>query len=58
MKQEKIFIAGHRGMVGSSILGKLEHSNYSNIVTRTRQEMNLMNKHKVLDFFRDEKLTQ
>jgi GDP-L-fucose synthase len=56
VKQEKIFIAGHRGMVGSSILGKLEHSNYSNIVTRTRQEMNLMNKHKVLDFFRDEKI--
>ena len=38
----KIFVAGHRGMVGSAIVRRLEHSGYDNILVQTRQELNLL----------------
>ena len=38
----KIYIAGHRGMVGSAILRNLEAKGYSNILTRTSQELDLL----------------
>ena len=51
----KIYIAGHRGMVGSAIKRQLESLGYSNIITRTRQELDLLNQEAVANFFKQEK---
>ena len=50
----KIYIAGHRGMVGSAICRKLETEGYLNLVTRSRQELDLTRREKVEAFFREE----
>jgi GDP-L-fucose synthase len=54
-KDSKIFVAGHRGLVGSSIVRNLKDHGYLNIITKTRQELDLLNQKDVLDFFEDEK---
>ena len=54
-KQDKIYIAGHRGMVGSAILRNLEAAGYSNFVLRTPSELDLRNQQAVADFFEAEK---
>jgi GDP-L-fucose synthase len=54
-KDSKIFVAGHRGLVGSSIVRNLKDHGYVNIVTKTRQELDLLNQKDVFDFFEDEK---
>lgn len=54
-KQDKIFVAGHRGMVGSAIVRKLIHEGYTNIITRTSGELNLMDQRDVMSFFETEK---
>lgn len=54
-KDSKIFVAGHRGLVGSSIVRVLNERGYSNILTRTRNELNLLNQKEVFDFFDSEK---
>jgi GDP-L-fucose synthase len=54
-KDSKIFVAGHRGLVGSAIVRNLKENGYTNIVTKTRQELDLLNQKDVLDFFQDEK---
>ncbi len=51
----KIYIAGHRGMVGSGIERKLKKEGYNNIVTRTSSELDLRNQQAVNDFFEKEK---
>jgi GDP-L-fucose synthase len=51
----KIFIAGHRGMVGSAILRRLQAGGYSNFVLRTSDELDLRNQQQVNEFFRTEK---
>ena len=51
----KVYIAGHRGMVGSSILRKLEDHNHIDLITRTRSELDLTNSALVEDFFIQEK---
>ncbi|MBC5991598.1 GDP-L-fucose synthase [Pontibacter cellulosilyticus] len=51
----KIYVAGHRGMVGSAILKKLKSSGYENIITRTSSELDLRNQQAVHDFFESEK---
>ncbi|MFM9825234.1 GDP-L-fucose synthase family protein [Flavobacterium sp.] len=51
----KIFVAGHRGMVGSAIVKNLQQKGFTNIVTRTSTELNLINQHDVADFFATEK---
>jgi GDP-L-fucose synthase len=51
----KIFVAGHRGLVGSAIVRELQKLGYNNIVTRTREELDLMDVVKVKDFFMKEK---
>ncbi|HHS96251.1 MAG TPA: GDP-L-fucose synthase [Phaeodactylibacter sp.] len=51
----KIYIAGHRGMVGSAIHRKLTAQGYTNIITRTSHQLDLRNQQAVLDFFKDEK---
>jgi len=51
----KIYIAGHRGMVGSGLERKLRKQGYNNIVTRTSSELDLRNQQAVNDFFEKEK---
>ncbi|MCE7071008.1 GDP-L-fucose synthase [Dyadobacter sp. CY327] len=51
----KIYIAGHRGMVGSAIHRALTKKGYTNIVTRTSSELDLRNQQAVADFFEEEK---
>lgn len=53
-KNAKIYVAGHRGLVGSAIVRKLNADGYTNIVTRTRQELNLTNQAAVREFFASE----
>lgn len=52
---DKIFIAGHRGMVGSAILRKLESLGYTNVICRTSTELDLRRQQAVQDFFEAEK---
>ena len=51
----KIYIAGHRGMVGSAIHRQLVAEGYTNILTRTSSELDLRNQKAVFDFFENEK---
>ena len=57
-KQPKIYVAGHRGMVGSAIVRILIKSGQSNIVTRARSDLDLMNQSQVREFFDEEKPDQ
>ena len=50
-KQAKIYVAGHRGMVGSAIVRELQRQGYTNIITRTRQELDLTRQDAVEAFF-------
>ncbi|PWK77746.1 GDP-L-fucose synthase [Mucilaginibacter oryzae] len=54
-KDAKIYIAGHRGMVGSAILRKLENEGFTNFITRTSATLDLRNQQQVADFFSSEK---
>ncbi|MFC2188779.1 GDP-L-fucose synthase family protein [Fulvivirgaceae bacterium LMO-SS25] len=54
-KSAKIYIAGHRGMVGSAIHRRLKTDGYSNFITRTSKELDLRNQQAVADFFAAEK---
>ena len=51
----KIYVAGHRGMVGSAIVRELKKQGYYNIITRTHSELDLCNQQAVNDFFANEK---
>ena len=53
-KQAKIYVAGHRGMVGSAICRKLINSGYTNLVLRTSQELDLRDQQAVKTFFEEE----
>ncbi len=57
-KHQKIYVAGHRGMVGSAIVRHLEASGYSNLVVRTHAELDLTNQAAVAAFFEKEKPDQ
>lgn len=50
-KDMPVFVAGHRGLVGSAIVRQLKEAGYSNIITRTRQELDLLDQKTVNDFF-------
>ena len=54
-KDNKIYIAGHRGMVGSAIERKLRKEGYNNIITQTSKELDLTNQQAVAHFFQHEK---
>jgi GDP-L-fucose synthase len=54
-KSSKIYVAGHRGMVGSAIVRKLEKKGYANIVTRTHKDLDLLDQAAVHAFMRLEK---
>src|SRR5665647_431867 len=54
-KTDKIFVAGHRGMVGSAIIRKLNKEGFNNIITKTSSELDLRNQEGVNVFFEIEK---
>ncbi len=54
-KDSKIFVVGHRGMVGSAIARKLHSEGYTNILTATREELDLLDQKAVSDFFAQKK---
>jgi len=54
-KNSKIYVAGHRGMVGSAIVRELQRQGYTNIITRTHKELDLTRQAEVEAFFRQEK---
>ena len=54
-KNSKIYVAGHRGMVGSAILRKLQAEGFNNLITRTSTELDLRDRKAVFDFFEKEK---
>ena len=54
-KNDKIYVAGHRGMVGSAIVRKLKQEGFENLLLRTSSELDLRNQQKVNDFFAAEK---
>ena len=54
-KNSKIYVAGHRGMVGSAIVRCLEANGYTNLVLRARQDLDLQNQQAVAEFFASEK---
>lgn len=54
-KNAKIYVAGHRGMVGSAIYRKLQKEGFENLLTRTSAELDLRNQQAVTDFFAAEK---
>ena len=54
-KKSRIYIAGHRGMVGSAILRLLQEKGYENLIYRTSQELNLIDQRAVEKFFKEEK---
>ncbi|HIC12185.1 MAG TPA: GDP-L-fucose synthase [Sulfurimonas sp.] len=54
-KNSKIYIAGHRGLVGSAIVKNLESKGYTNLIYRTHKELDLLNSNAVAEFFKAEK---
>ena len=54
-RTKKIYVAGHRGLVGSALLRKLEKEGFTNIVTRTHAELDLTRQAEVEKFFEEEK---
>ena len=53
-KNDKIYVAGHRGMVGSAIVRELKNQGYFNIITRTHKELDLTRQDEVEKFFAEE----
>ncbi|MDE2173227.1 MAG: GDP-L-fucose synthase [Patescibacteria group bacterium] len=54
-KDSKIFVAGHRGLVGSAIVRALEKAGYRNLILRTRAELDLLDQHAIRSFFEKER---
>lgn len=54
-KNSKIYVAGHRGLVGSAIVKNLEYRGYTNLVYKTHKELDLINQQAVAEFFETEK---
>lgn len=54
-KEAKVFVAGHRGMVGSAVVRRFRQAGFQNILTRTRQELDLMDRSAVRGFFEVER---
>jgi GDP-L-fucose synthase len=51
-KNEKIFVAGHKGMLGSALCRSLMAQGYTNLLTRTSSELDLKNQEDVLEFYK------
>ena len=54
-KSDKIYVAGHRGLVGSAIVRNLEEKGFTNIICRTHHELDLTSQQAVRDFFAEQK---
>ena len=54
-KNSKVYVAGHRGLVGSAILSELQEEGFTNILTKTRDELDLLDSKAVSSFFKKEK---
>jgi GDP-L-fucose synthase len=54
-KTDKIYVAGHRGLVGSALVRKLEEKGYTNLIKRTHVELDLTDERAVAEFFKNEK---
>ena len=54
-KNAKIYVAGHRGMVGSALVRELQRQGYTNLIMRTHKELDLCNQTAVEEFFKAEK---
>ncbi len=54
-KNSKIFVAGHRGLVGSALVRNLTRKGYKNLILKTRRELDLLSSKKVEEFFKKEK---
>ena len=54
-KNAKIYVAGHKGMVGSALVRKLQKEGYTNILSRSSKELNLINQQASNDFFLKDK---
>ena len=51
-KKDRIFLAGHNGLVGSAVLRKLKELNFSNIIVAEKKKLNLLDQKKVFDFLK------
>ena len=54
-KDSKIYIAGHRGLVGSAITRQLKKNGYNNLLLKSHAELELMDQQKVFNFFKEQK---
>ena len=54
-KKMKIYVAGHNGMVGSSVVRKLKEKGYDNLILKSRAQLELLDQKKVFDFLKLEK---
>ena len=54
-KSDKIYVAGHRGLVGSAIVRNLKEKGYTNIIGKTHKELDLTNQQSVREFFENER---
>lgn len=54
-KESKIYVAGHKGLVGSAILKILNQAGFTNVIGKSHAEMDLQNQSQVLEFFESEK---
>ena len=54
--KSRIYVAGHRGMVGSAMLRLLEAKGHTALITRTSSELDLRSQAEVLDFFKNERI--
>ena len=54
-KSDKIYVAGHRGLVGSAIVRNLQAKGYENVIGRTHRELDLTSQAQVRDFFEKER---
>ena len=57
MQNSRIFVAGHKGMVGSALIRQLENKD-NELITRERKELDLLNQQDVIKFFRNQKIDQ
>jgi GDP-L-fucose synthase len=57
-KSARIFVAGHRGLVGSAVVRRLQSEGFANVVTRSRSELDLTNQAAVQAFFANERIDQ
>ena len=55
-KKDRIFVAGHNGLVGSAVLRKLKELNFSNIIVAEKKKLNLLDQRKVFDFLKKNKV--